>query len=285
MTEDLPPVNDGSRPSRLDLARHATGELALPGVVDDPYLRALEAERARVEPFDFEVLRARAARLDDPAPAPRPAPPRPRPWGALLAALAAVAVTVVLLPDLRPTPPPPPPEEGLKGPSGGGKTLEAPPTIPDPSPMAAERLGGAMSTMPESQVGTLSFLVVREGKQSRGTWSTKLQEGDLVGFRAFAARYDQVWLVTVDPAGGVAPLDPRAGFAPTPIEPDQRVNLGVHFAVTPPVRLLVLAFFGEWTEARVRATVSERWAAGGADALVALADAEDDVAVVKLETE
>lgn len=54
-------INPGDRPSRLQLARHATGEAALPQA-DPAFLAAVEAERARTPAFDWDALRARADR-------------------------------------------------------------------------------------------------------------------------------------------------------------------------------------------------------------------------------
>lgn len=66
------PINDGSRPSRLDLARHASGEQLLPPEKADPQrLSLLEAERARTPEFDWTILQAAAHRVEEP---PRPAP-------------------------------------------------------------------------------------------------------------------------------------------------------------------------------------------------------------------
>ena len=91
-------INPGTRPSRLELGRHATGEVRL-DVGEHPYLSALEAERARVEPFDFEVLRARSERLVDPAPA-RTTPTTPwwRRFQLLMPVLAVAAAALFLLP-------------------------------------------------------------------------------------------------------------------------------------------------------------------------------------------
>lgn len=85
----MSPLNDGSRPSRLELGRRHAGEV--PGDLDAAYARAVAA--CSVEPFDMVALRARAERLDD---RPPPVAVRPRPWWLLLPTLAALAAAVLL---------------------------------------------------------------------------------------------------------------------------------------------------------------------------------------------
>lgn len=289
----LPPLNGGERPSRLDLARHATGEIRLEGPLDEAWLRALEAERPRVEGFDWEILSKRAARLSD-EPLPAAAPAQGWPVLRLLGlALAAFAFVLVMLPDLvrRPSPGEDGPtateaaEDGLKGPPPGGRGMTAPPGVPDAGQVERTSVAGAANALPEADVGTLSWYVQRGDRQLRGTRSLALVDGDQVGFRLFAARYHSVVLAQVDAAGAVAPLDSQRGFTPLAIEPMQKAPLPVHFVVRPPVAVTVVAFFGEWTEARVRATVEEAWSTGGAAALRDLADDADDIAMVSLHTE
>jgi hypothetical protein len=89
-------INPGTRPSRLELGRHATGEVDL-GIGPNPYLDALNAERARVEPFDFEILRARAERIADPAPT-RPTVPWWRRMQLFVPVLALAAAALVFTP-------------------------------------------------------------------------------------------------------------------------------------------------------------------------------------------
>lgn len=95
-------INDGSRPSKLAMARVLTGETSgdtSRDAVDVSFLDAVEAERARVDPFDFEILRARAHRLEE-APPTRPA--RSRLWWFVpVLALAAALFLVVRPPPNR----------------------------------------------------------------------------------------------------------------------------------------------------------------------------------------
>ena len=56
-------INDGRRPSHFELARRATGETT--GEIPDDFRAALDSAKARVRPFDWEVLSKHAARLRD----------------------------------------------------------------------------------------------------------------------------------------------------------------------------------------------------------------------------
>jgi len=87
-------VNDGKRPSHFELARRATGETT--GEVPDEFRSALESAKARVRPFDWEVLSKHAARIDE---EPVAARSRPRPWlWALFPTLVAAMAILVLVP-------------------------------------------------------------------------------------------------------------------------------------------------------------------------------------------
>lgn len=85
-------INDGSRPSRLELDRRATGETS-GDVSDVSHAAALEAEKARVPPFDWAALQSRAAAIDE-APAPRAAN---RTWALWLAPVLALAAALFLV--------------------------------------------------------------------------------------------------------------------------------------------------------------------------------------------
>lgn len=275
---DAPALNPGDRPSRLDLARHATGENTLAGPVDAVWLRELEAERARLEPFDWEILRARAARLPDEALAPAPAPARASWFAPLLALLVAAAAALAIVPQAVG---PAPEEDGLKGPPSSGGGISAPRGRSGPEAIAPADLSATGAPL-LGAVGTLGYVVQRGERRLRGTRSLVLEAGDLVSFRCYSARYREVTLVTVDVDGTVAPLDPDVGLAPVPLEPGQRVPLDAHFVVAPPIPPVVLAFFGEWTVDRIHATVKEATTDAGIDGLTELDDAADDVALVTL---
>jgi len=87
-------LNQGERPSQLELGRRLVGEVE--GPMDPDYARRVAS--VVVEPFDWEAIRARSERLVDPPP-----PPAPVPWWrrlhvpVLVPAFAAAAAAVVLL--------------------------------------------------------------------------------------------------------------------------------------------------------------------------------------------
>ena len=88
-------INDGSRPSRLELGRRYVGEVdSRGGEAERRFAEEVEESRGKVAAFDFEVLRAAAVRLDDEKAVARPVRQR-RWWFGFAVALAAVLLTVV----------------------------------------------------------------------------------------------------------------------------------------------------------------------------------------------
>ncbi len=86
-------INDGTRPSRLELARRYTGETS--GETPAALLATWDAERARMPVFDAGILRAAAHRLDEAPPArPRGASPA---WAWSLLALVPVGIALALV--------------------------------------------------------------------------------------------------------------------------------------------------------------------------------------------
>jgi len=68
--------NDGSRPSRLELAQRYSGERPEEGGPEEAaYRREVEARAGGLPAFDWAILRAAAGRV--PAPDPLLEPPRP----------------------------------------------------------------------------------------------------------------------------------------------------------------------------------------------------------------
>lgn len=283
----LPPLNDGRRVSHLELARHVTGERRLDGLVDDtvlegPWLQGLERTRAQVEPFDFEVLRARAARLEARAPRleERPAPvARPaRRWFGLLMSLAVLAGAAVIVP--RVAPPEPGPVASAEGLKGASLPIRGPEHAP--STQEANPTLGAMAIGTSGGPGELSFVLQRDGKRVRGGRNTSLQDGDLIAFRCYAAQYEEVTLARISADGTVSPLDPAHGYTPLPLDRYQRVEIEGYEQVTLPIEPIVAAFFGPWNEATIRQFVQAAWATGGAEAFVDLADTADNIDAIQL---
>lgn len=286
----LPPLNDGRRASHLDLSRRATGETPAGETEPGPdawWLASLDAARTQVEPFDFEVLRARAARLAVDPPPPVPAAARPV-WRWLGMGLALLGASVVLVAPPGRSPggllgahdPPTTGEsaatEGLKG----GLPHRDPKQ--DPGTELTVPTLGALGAVSTGSPGELSFVVQRDGKRVRGGQNTVLQDGDLIAFRCFAAQFEEVVLTRVAADGTVSPLDPVRGYTPYPLQRYQRVDIEGYEQVSLPLEPLVVAFFGPWAEAQIRAAVGSAWAAGGADTLVEWADRADNIDTIQL---
>lgn len=242
----LPPLNDGRRPSRLDLALHATGERRLSPPPDPARLAELEAERARTPAFDAAVLRAAAARVEE-APDPVRTDPVPwwrRPWRVLVPVLVAAALALVLV---RPGP----------GPSG--------------------RLKGEVD---------LGFYVQRAGEVLPGDPGGTFSAGDRLQFTYRASGYDSLVLVSVDGEGTLSRYYPATGDAPVPVVPgDRHVLDGAVELDDAPGPEVFVAVFGADSATEVERTVRERWREGGVDGLVRLADETPGVAVLVIRKE
>lgn len=285
----LPPVNDGRRPSRLALARHATGEEALDGPLDEAWLGDLEAARAQVPAFDPVLLRAAAERVEEP-PAARPAPVAARPWARWWLALGALApLAAALVFFLRgPAVGPLPEGEGYVGEKGvtkssGGGGITAPEGRRDPGEAGAQE--GGMPVVTTDDEGVLNFVYLRDGETSHGRRNTLLKEGDLLEFRTWSGRFERVVLVTVEADGRVAPLDDQVGFEGQRLRVGTRERLPGSFEVHPPVPAIVVGFFGNWTESAIRAILGQAYGAGGIDAVQELANERPDLDSVRLTTQ
>lgn len=239
--------NEGGRPSRLRLDRHATGETSLDvsdvSVPDAAaHLAAVEAEKARVPAFDFAAISARAATLDaDKAREPRAAN---RSWALWLVPVLAVAAALLLV--VRPPEPP----NRTKG------------------------------------LADLDFLVLQNGQAVLGDPEGTYREGDRLQFAYRSAGQDRLLLLSVDGTGYVTVYYPDAGEEPVAIVPGERHVLdGSIILDDAPGPEVFVAFFGErWTRSRARETVERAFAEGGPDALLLLED-DPDVAVLALEKE
>lgn len=244
-------INDGSRPSRLDLARQATGETA-PGAGGNAgggaggsaggsaaHLAALEAERARVEPFDWAGIRARAVRLEE-EPAPRRAAPW---WRRLTLAVPLLALAGALLVYVRG------PDNRTKG---------------------------------DADIG---FYVLRGGQVHPGDPDEPVRAGDRLQFTYPAGPRSQMVLLSLDGDGRVSVFYPDTGDAPVAIVPGERHVLeGSIILDDAPGPEVFVGFFGDaWTVARSREAAIDAWEAGGTDGVRELAAADPDISVLVLE--
>lgn len=237
--------NDGGRPSRLQLDRHATGETSLDvSDVSDPaaaaHLAAVEAEKVRVAPFDFAAISARAATLEK-AREPRAAN---RSWALWLVPVLAIAAALLLV--VRP----PEPSNRTKG-------------LADLDFLVLQN-GQAVLGDPD---GTY-----REGDRLQFAYRSAGQD------RLLLLSVDGTGYVTVYyPDAGEAPVAIVPG--------ERHVLDGSIILDDAPGPEVFVAFFGErWTRSLARETVERAFAEGGPDALLALEE-DPDVAVLALEKE
>ncbi len=256
MTPALP-ENDGSRPSRLALARYATGEGSeveraeiAAWLADHPegqaYLDGLEAARAEVAPFDAAALRQRAGRL--PGEAPRVPTPANKPFALRwVIPLAAAALALFVFNTWETTTPA---DLATDGP--------------------AIRLKGDAAL----RLYTLSagILIAWDG--------APLGEGDVVGFRVGGADLATLTLLSIDGLGQATLFHPAPGAPDLPAGPG--ADLELPFTVTlddAPGPEVFVAAFG-LPPAQARADALAAWSSGGADALAAWSEAVGAATVV-----
>lgn len=255
-------INPGNRPSRLVLARRATGETSAdvsdvstgqPRDVSDvsdvsAWLAGLEAERARVEPFDFRAIRARAERLDD-APA-RPVVASVPWWRRLLYVVPVLAVAAALLFVVRPA-----------------ALVERP----------TNRIKG------EDELG---FYVLRDGQVYPGKAGDTFREGDRLRF-TYRTAHDHLVLLSIDGTGHLTLFYPEAGEAGVAVVPGElhALDSSIQLDAAPGPEVF-LGFFGDaWSVSSAREAAQRVYDEGGPAALVAFGDAEPGVSTVLLEKE
>jgi len=235
--------NDGSRPSLLELGRRATGELD--GPVDAVTAEAFEAAREAVAPFDHEILRARAVRIQQDRPD-TPSVPEPkaarRAWWMWLAPLAAAALALLM----------------VQGPT--------------------DRLKGAG---PHARI---DFMVLQDGTVTDGGPDTRVRAGDQVQFTATAHGFDSLVLLGFDGTGRMAVYWPERGSEALAIDPDETVLLEGSLRLDDaPGPEAYLAVFGvdEVSEAAVLAEGT--YAEGGLAALESLSRDRPDIDLLVVE--
>lgn len=240
------PINDGARPSRLELDRRAAGEL--PGPVPATHSAELDGFRAQAPPLDLAILRARAHRIttdhDAAAPKPKPKPVAAAWWRWLLPVvpvLAALLVVVLL-------------------------------------PRDGNRTRGSESY--------LETFVLQDGVGQPWEPGVRLREGDRVQFAYNAQdQGDTLVLLSVDGEGTLSVFWPAEGDAAEPISPlgthllDDSIELDG--ATGPEV---FVAFFGEPSVGAAVEAARAAHASAGTEGLRAL-HAHPDITVVVIEKE
>ena len=95
-------INDGSRPSKLDKGQALTGESEEP--VDPTFQREVAEAAETLEAFDWEILRKRAARLEDEEEAYRAPEAASKPWWRIAWLVPTMAAAFALLLYVQPDP-------------------------------------------------------------------------------------------------------------------------------------------------------------------------------------
>jgi hypothetical protein len=239
-------LNDGTRPSRLALALAATGETApQSGPEALAFAAELQEAEATLAPFDWEILRAAAARGEDERPASAPAQATPPWWrrlGLVLAPALAVAAALVVA------------------------------VLPD-----------APSSRAKGDVD-LDFVVLREGRVMPGVEGRVYGPGDLLQFTYRAAGHEQLVLMSIDGQGKVTVFYPSQGDAPLAVVPGERHVLDGSIALdAAPGPELFVAVFGPSSVSEARELVEEAWAQGGAAAVTQLKETDPAVDVVMVQ--
>lgn len=199
-----PNPNDGSRPSRLLLARYHTGELEpdeaaaleaqLPAHPEArAYLAELDAARLAVPKLDLAALKRSVTPEEAPAPPPIPVPAN-RPRWAVLGALAAVAVAALVALPL------------LQAPSGD-------PTLPvGPTPAPSVLVRGERALMVHHL----------QGDALRAYDGSPLAQGETIGLSVRPGGASGVVVISIDGDGQASVLYPAEGNEPEPLGGDGR---------------------------------------------------------------
>jgi hypothetical protein len=238
-------LNDGTRPSRVMLARAAIGETApQSGPEALAYAAELQDAEATLAPFDWEILRAAAARVEEDPPARAPAQETPwwRRFGLVFAPALAVAAALVVA------------------------------VLPD-----------APSSRAKGEVD-LDFVVLREGRVMPGVEGRVYGPGDLLQFTYRAEGHEQLVLLSIDGEGKVTVFYPSQGDAPLAVVPGERHVLDGSIALdAAPGPELFVAVFGPSSVSEARALVEGAWTKGGAAAVTRLKETDPAVDVVMVQ--
>lgn len=255
------PLNDGSRPSRLDLGRAWSGEA--PADRPDPAFDAALAATT-VAPFDYQTLLARAARLGEP--------------------LADDAVDGPRPDARRARAEPPPQRHAARGARSGWTRALTYAAI-----VAAAAVALLLAVRPgegrlKGGTSDLGYYIQRGEQVFPGDPARPVRAGDAVQF-TYRTTAESMVLLSVDADGVISVFWPSRGDAPVPVTPgERRVLDGSVVLDDAPSPEVFVGFFGDWTVARAREEAAATYAEGGIDAVSSLADDDElDIATVALE--
>ena len=250
--------NDGSRPSRLMLARLHTGELDADdaaaveqAIASDPTLQLamqdLDDARASTPPLDLVAIRSRVSTPPEPrAPVvPEPAN-RPR-WHLFLPLIVAALVLFALVPTLAPTDPATAPYVGVRG---------------DPTLFVHHLIGGALRDYDGRPLG----------------------QGESIGLSVHGGAATGVVVVSIDGNGTAKLMYPDAGIEPEPLEGDGRTVAlpGTLILDDSPGPEVFLAIFDKNVR-EAFALAADQYDRGGVDALLRWAADDPMVDAVSVE--
>jgi len=245
-------INDGSRPSRLQLGRALAGEAALPeALAGHPGVEEFAADVAAASPpaFDAAALRARADGIGDERTSGGevgaggggvvvPLFRRATPWLAGAFALAAGALFMLRLP-----------------------------------PHANRLKGGEVE---------LGFDVNRDGQAFPGDPDLPVRPGDRLRFDYVAGTASSVVLVGVDGTGTVQTYWPEEGVEPVAVAPGKGVLDGsILLDAAPGPEVFVASFSGVPADVVAR-EVATAYAEDGVDGVLALDASREDLAALVL---
>lgn len=242
-------INDGSRPSKLELARRATGEVE--GEVPADFQQALDEAKAKVAPFDWEILSKQAARLEEEAERKEQARSGAlrRPWLRSLIPILAAALAIIVI-----------------APMGAKNTT---------------RTKGGAFLIPD-----VSYHVMRGDEVYAGDRMQTLRQGDRVQFTIDPAGHTGLVLLSIDGNAKLSVYYPVSGQTPLEVNPKrpQQLPQSIELDDAPGPEVFV-AFFDVGSVEEARKLAFEAHAKDGVEGLRDLARERDDIEVTVVEKE